>query len=145
MSKQTRYFKATDGTFTVYRSTQSRDYRSAYFSHSHSGNVTGIAFSAKPARGGMMEAFEITPDEYKALVACKADRCKRDGVKYPEVPGQSWVRNADIVAAPQCPSCGDRYAPSQCFTVNDPDVARELRIPLGDEVCRECYLGATEG
>jgi hypothetical protein len=72
-----RYFKATDGRFTVYRSSATRVYASAWFAVTDAG-VRDIGFSAKPhcARGTEhgAPAVEISKAEYQTLVARKAER-----------------------------------------------------------------------
>lgn len=69
-----RYYKATDGGRTYFRSTQSRAYRSLTI-----GRAGTIGFSgSEPSqvRGGMAAypAVEITKAEYAALVKAKAAR-----------------------------------------------------------------------
>jgi hypothetical protein len=108
----TRYFKATDGTFTVFRATASRVYASAWMvidrSTERAANDTWVpvgephpvnmGFSAKPSAA--LPAVEITKAEYSALVARKVARTDAEKAANPALwrgyghsPRDSWVSN----------------------------------------------------
>ena len=68
----TRYFKATNGVVTVYRSTESRAYVSAWIqAYPSEKRPYAMGFSAKP---GQYPAIEISKDEYVELVKRKIAR-----------------------------------------------------------------------
>ena len=115
-----RYFKATDGTFTVFRASSSRVYKSAWMriDRARERNAEGVwapvgephpvnlGFSARPpyaaARGipgapGAYPAEEITKAEHQALVAAKNARAVADpDACEPSSPRDSWVRNEEV-------------------------------------------------
>ena len=88
-----RYFKATDGVITVFRSSATRVYVSASFTR-YDGETRpsgDIGFSAKP---GKFPTTEITHSEFVELTAAKVKRMKADGCPtWMTGPQQSWVRN----------------------------------------------------
>jgi hypothetical protein len=99
-----RYFKATDGRFTVYRASPTRVYISAWL-NPHTTHVD-FGFSVAPPVGrGRVAAIEISKAEYQALVARKAERiaafiAARAAAGNPvyqgydgAAPGDSWVFN----------------------------------------------------
>jgi hypothetical protein len=107
-----RYYKASDGVFTVFRSTATREYRSAWIQHGRaplgSGLATRVAnfgFSAKHAHEagaprhatqatGQYPAVEISKAEYDDLKLAQKQRwggsLKHCG------PRDSWVRNEGL-------------------------------------------------
>jgi hypothetical protein len=104
-----RYFKASDGTFTVFRASASRVYRGAWMrvDRARQRNAEGVwapvgepfpvimGFSAKlGGPSGMLAAIEITKAEHQALVAAKNARAVADpDACAPDSPRDSWVRN----------------------------------------------------
>lgn len=98
----TRYFSATDGTFTVFRATASAAYASASWLGDRPYPYC-LGFSRKPAGSGIPGRFpttEISKAQYDALVAAKQDRQRlagQDPQRYSS-PQDSWVRNADLKA-----------------------------------------------
>jgi len=112
---QARYFKATNGTLTVFRSTMTRPYNSAWIKGTRS-----FGFSEK---AGECPAIEITADEYTALVAIKARRLggKMTG------PADSWVLNSDLSpAAPPAPPA----PPARAAAPAAPIIAAAVRATL---------------
>jgi hypothetical protein len=90
-----RYFKATDGVFTVFRASRNLAFLSARMRFSGDG-VAEIGFSGKP---GSYPAIEIDKAEYEAPVRAKiARRSRLEGriVSCDREPSQSWVRNSDL-------------------------------------------------
>jgi hypothetical protein len=99
-----RYFKATDGRFTVYRSSATRVYAAAWIRPGPE-RAQAFGFAAKLAPLSPLPAIEISKPEYQALVARKAERIAAyiaaraaagnpvyqgyDGAS----PGDSWVFN----------------------------------------------------
>jgi hypothetical protein len=94
-----RYYKATNGQITVFRSTN-RTYRSASFTTQPSGQVSSIGFSAV---SGQYPAIEISRQKYLQLQQLKADRCQTENARA-DHPGASWVRNSDIPASEETPT-----------------------------------------
>jgi hypothetical protein len=91
-----RYYKATEGTVTVFRGTNSRVYLGAWIHVVSGPRANGYGFSMK--RGaGQLAAVEITKTEYNALNDVKQARILAAGgsLKY-VAPCDSWVRNADL-------------------------------------------------
>lgn len=90
-----RYFKATNGRFTVFRSSPTRAYVSATI-HCNADRVTDFSLSYTAGRGAL-PAEEITRAEYNALNAAKQRRIEARGgmVKY-AAPRDSWVSNAEL-------------------------------------------------
>jgi hypothetical protein len=100
----TRYFKATNGEFTIFRGSASRVYRSAWImidrirerSEDWSWVPVGEpqpvnqGFSANIGPIGALKAVEIDKAEYDALVQAKKARTSDNA------PRASWVRNADL-------------------------------------------------
>lgn len=89
-----RFFKATDGEFTVFRASATMHYRSAIVRGKGS-----ISFSSASGGYGSSPVEEITKSEYETLVARKNTRLKSEG-KDPgryTTPRHSWVRNAALV------------------------------------------------
>jgi hypothetical protein len=88
----TRYYKATDGARTVFRSTAGRVYRSAALGRRE------IRFSAAFPGPGTHPAVEIGEREYNRLVELKNRRLKSAGIDHLRwgAPGQSWVANVTI-------------------------------------------------
>lgn len=86
MSK--RFFKATDGKVTVFRSSETRAYRSASFVTRDTGKVARISFSAG---SGSYATEEISEAEYRALVARKIERAPGSSS-----PQDSWISNAAL-------------------------------------------------
>ena len=89
-----RFFKATDGSPTVFRASNTRDYRSASFSTRENGDVS-ISFSAGD---GSYPVEEIVRSEYETLVARKNSRIKANGGHHGDgaSPRDSWVRKAAL-------------------------------------------------
>ena len=96
-----RYFKATNGTMTVFRSSATRVYGSARVNPEigFSGNGRSNAYP--------LDAVEINKDEYEALVGLKAQRIdrKKDEIEaeggkayrgFGASPQDSWVLNSAI-------------------------------------------------
>jgi hypothetical protein len=99
---QRRYFKATNGTVTIYRATESRAYVSAWIQAHESGRPINMGFSAKP---GPLPAVEVSKEEYAALVARKMERTnarkaeieaagERVYRSFGSSPSDSWFFNA---------------------------------------------------
>ena len=89
-----RYFKATNGRFTVFRASPTRAYTMATI-RSNAEQV--IDFSLSYSGVGDCPAVEITKAEYDALNAAKAARFERLGLPLKYVaPRDSWVSNAEI-------------------------------------------------
>lgn len=89
MAKQTRYFKATDGTKTVFRASPTKEYQFA--------NMDGQFTALPPRKPGYFLAVEITKAEYDALVAAKMERLKASGRNLRFItPSNSWVSNASL-------------------------------------------------
>jgi hypothetical protein len=102
----TRYFKATDGSRTYFRASETKIYQSIIVYPSGY-----VSFSSKPAGksiivGGDYPAIEIDAAAYRALQAAKMARVRAlymaKGVDpLPRgagtAPTDSWVRNADLV------------------------------------------------
>jgi hypothetical protein len=88
-----RYFKATDGRFTIFRATASRVYGSAWI-QTNGERVTLAGFSMKPAGMYPLPAIEIDRMEYHRLTALKMARIVTAGGN-PKwaAPSDSWVRN----------------------------------------------------
>jgi predicted SprT family Zn-dependent metalloprotease len=108
-----RYFKATDGQFTIFRSTTARTYQFADLT-ARDGLIVAMGFGNLK---GALKAIEIDKAEYASLVAAKNKRTKalhdkraaaglsnwRDG------PSDSWVFNADLAQPePVAPKAHDR-------------------------------------
>lgn len=99
-----RFFKSTNGQFTVFRASRSRVYQSAWMTtnegSSHAPRVINLGFSAKPAYPGFdWPVEEIVKSEYETLVALKNSRLKaaaRDS-DFGD-PGNNWVSNAALDA-----------------------------------------------
>lgn len=99
-----RYYKASDGTFTIFRATDSRVYQSAWMTvDGFKTRPTNMGFSAKPTyrasagisgSPGSYPAVEIDKPEYEALVAAKKARTDDNS------PSASWVPNADLPVRP---------------------------------------------
>jgi hypothetical protein len=90
-----RYFKATNGRFTIFRATASRVYGSAWIQcDAHCVTLSG--FSMKPASASVypIPAIEIDRAEYERLNERKAARLILAGGN-PKwaAPSDSWVRN----------------------------------------------------
>lgn len=84
-----RYYKATDGTFTIFRATDSRIYKGAWMTvDGFKTRPRNMGFSGKYS--GALEAIEIGKGEYDALVLYKKQRTDDNA------PSASWVRNADL-------------------------------------------------
>lgn len=94
----TRYFRASNDTVTVFRSTQSRDYTRASIRRAPVDlqSPNAICLFSFSASVGELEAVEITKAEYAQLVAAKTKRTA--GVPYSHGPVYSWVPNSDVVA-----------------------------------------------
>jgi hypothetical protein len=90
-----RYFKATNGRFTIFRASASRVYGSAWIQCS-ADRVTVSGFSMKPASASVypLPAIEIDRMEYHRLTALKMARIVTQGGN-PKwaVPSDSWVKN----------------------------------------------------
>jgi hypothetical protein len=107
-----RYFKATDGTFTIFRASASRVYRGAWMrvDRARKRNAEGdwapvgepfpviMGFSAKlGGPSAALPAIEITKAEHQALVAAKNARAVADlDACVPDSPRDSWVRNDGV-------------------------------------------------
>lgn len=89
-----RYFKATNGRFTVFRSSPTRAYTAATI-YCNADRVTDFVLSYTGR--GNLPAVEITREEYNALNDAKQRRIEAAGgrVSY-AAPRDSWVRNSDI-------------------------------------------------
>ena len=119
-----RYFKATDGKFTIFRASESRAYQGAWMrieqlsrraadgkSWEPYGEPIPVAmgFSAYPVPPhGQFPAIEIGKGEYQALVAIKTTRidawCAELKAKGQTMfggvsPSDSWVRNEELPEA----------------------------------------------
>jgi hypothetical protein len=116
-----RYFKASDGVFTVFRATASRTYTSARIATNagspQTPRVVSIGFSSKPAVAGFdYPVLEITKAEYEALAARKTERLKASGApaRLGGSPNQAWVRdlhedeNSRLAGAARLLARGDR-------------------------------------
>lgn len=93
-----RYFKATDGKVTVFRSSEERVYRAASFKTKPDGRIFGIGFSSG---SGSYETVEITQAEYESLVARKMARVRASGATARGAgssPQDSWISNASLAA-----------------------------------------------
>jgi hypothetical protein len=101
-----RFFKATDGHVTVFRASDTRDYKSAFFT---STEVDGrwvrqgpISFSGNPIVGVKISiqhpAVEIVQSEYETLIAGKNTRVQATGgdPRHATSPQHSWVSNAAL-------------------------------------------------
>ena len=90
-----RYFKATNGRFTIFRASASRVYGSAWI-QCDANRVTVAGFSMKAASASVypIPAIEIDRAEYDRLNARKAERIVLQGGN-PKwaAPSDSWVRN----------------------------------------------------
>jgi hypothetical protein len=91
-----RYFRATDGVFTVFRHSNSTklSFRSASMRLGGDG-VAEIGFRDK----GQYPAVKIDKAEYDALVHAKMIRRSRVEGRISSCdgePSQSWVRNVDL-------------------------------------------------
>jgi hypothetical protein len=88
---QIRYFRATNGRFTVFRAS-TRVYLSAWI-QSNAERVTNYGFSMLSAKG-RVPAEEMTKAEYDALNARKIERIIAAG-RQPKnaAPRDSWVAN----------------------------------------------------
>jgi hypothetical protein len=86
-----RYFKATDGVFTVFRESQSRVYTHANFD-TNGTVVRHISFSDE---GGNFFAVEIDKAEYDRLADLKVSRSRLQGrnPQWDGHPSNSWVKN----------------------------------------------------
>lgn len=92
-----RYFKATNGRFTVFRSSPGRVYTAATI-QCDANRVT--YFSLSYTGRGEIKVEEISRAEYNALNDAKARRFERAGapLNY-AAPRDSWVSNADLEAS----------------------------------------------
>jgi hypothetical protein len=99
---QIRYFKATNGRFTVFRASPTRVYLSAWI-QSDAKRVTDFGFSMLSAKG-RVPAEEMTKDEYEALVKRKTARIEARKAEivasggqisrsFGSSPSDSWVAN----------------------------------------------------
>jgi hypothetical protein len=89
---QIRYFKATNGRFTVFRASTTRVYLSAWI-QSNAQRVTDYGFSLLSAKG-RVPAEEMTKAEYDALNARKVERIvAAGGDPKHAAPADSWVAN----------------------------------------------------
>lgn len=90
-----RYFKATDGTVTIFRASDARVYESAWVQLYPTGAVHLMGFSARPARVGELVVEEIVKSDYDTLVARKNSRLKAIGARDDAFgePRNSWVNN----------------------------------------------------
>jgi hypothetical protein len=90
-----RYFKATNGRFTIFRATASRVYGSAWI-QCNADRVTLSGFSMKPASASVypIPAIEIDRAEFNRLNMLKMSRIMTAGGN-PKwaVPSDSWVKN----------------------------------------------------
>jgi hypothetical protein len=88
-----RYFKATNGRFTIFRASASRVYGSAWIQCS-ADRVTVSGFSMKPAGVYPLPAIEIDRPEYERLNSLKASRIVLQGGN-PKwaAPSDSWVKH----------------------------------------------------
>jgi hypothetical protein len=97
-----RYFKATDGQFTVFRMSPTRVYAAAWLQIVKGCPIFG--FSAKLSPKAPLPVEEIVKSEYEALVARKIRRVEArkseliaSGAKvwgdYGSSPSDSWVVN----------------------------------------------------
>jgi hypothetical protein len=93
----TRYFSATDGTFTVFRATATRTYAAADWLVRDGSYPYCIGFKGRAGQG-TKPAQEITKSEYEALTARKVTRIKAHGgdPRRFNSPQDSWVRNGGI-------------------------------------------------
>lgn len=90
---KTRYFKATNGRFTVFRMSPTRVYLSAWI-QSGATHITNYGFSMKRPAAGSVPAVEITRAEYDALNKRKIERIvARGGNPKYAAPADSWVAN----------------------------------------------------
>jgi hypothetical protein len=104
-----RFYKATDGSLTVFRATDTKVYQSATITNwgSEAKPRLNISFSGKAAGVGAMPAIEITKAEYDALTSLKLRRMRAMGeaIRYSTSPSHSWVAN-DVIE-PFSPLTGD--------------------------------------
>ena len=109
-----RYFKATNGRFTVFRASPSRAYTSATIEE-RAGGYPHFSFSW--SGNGNIRATEIDAAEYRKLLAAKtarltalaaervaanpdhADFYARAG--YGTAPSDSWIDNVSLTPAPE--------------------------------------------
>jgi hypothetical protein len=90
-----RYFKATNGRFTVFRGSESRVYLSAWI-QCDAHRVTSYGFSMKPASPSVYPnpAVEIAKTEYEELNQRKIERIvEQHGNPKWAAPRDSWVSN----------------------------------------------------
>lgn len=89
-----RYFKATNGTVTIFRASDARVYQSAWIQLHPTGAVHLMGFSARQ-RGGELVVEEIVKSDYDTLVARKNARLKAIGARDDAFgePRNSWVNN----------------------------------------------------
>lgn len=88
----TRYFKATNGTVTVFRASKTKVY-----THGAQIDLWNVAF-ATAAKPGLWPAEEITKGEYDTLQARKVERVRSSGhpIAWASSPYNSWVNNAAL-------------------------------------------------
>jgi hypothetical protein len=96
----TRYYKATDGKFTVFRHSNTCVYSTARM-RIVGDSVTEIGFYDKSHDGepGSYRADKIKKAEYEDLVLAKIDRRRRlnDSLSVCDrEASQSWLRNSDL-------------------------------------------------
>lgn len=117
-----RFYKATDGRITVYRGTETREYRSATFGSHYLTPADGVdissagwyrkgslGFSAstpggsRAAWGGWHATEEITQSEYETLIATRNTWLQARGIDLRDrtSPQESWLPNAMLSKQPQ--------------------------------------------
>jgi hypothetical protein len=92
-----RYFKATDGVFTVFRATRTRGFVSAEI-FTKSQRVDDFIFSAASTPNSF-PAVEIDKAEYDALGSLKMSRGSLTGIREGRMkddPYQSWISNKSL-------------------------------------------------
>jgi hypothetical protein len=87
-----KYYKATDGKITVFRSSKERDYGSAS-TKSPAGNHA-ISFSRFPPSADRYPTVEITKAEYDTLVDLKISEDRNRKRSRSRGPQDSWVPNS---------------------------------------------------
>ena len=152
----TRYYMATDGVVTVFRATETREYRSAWISawtqaaDWYQARPSNFGFSAKT---GPIPAIEIEKAGYEALVAAKMRRvaakieaAKAEGKPLSRhydggSPSDSWVRNAEIEPA-KAPEIFEEAKP----TVSIAAVAAQVRRERAEQAdpTKATYLNLTQ-
>jgi hypothetical protein len=133
----TRYYKATDGTFTVFRATQSREYASAWI-QVDGFKVRPLDFGFRAKSIGPYPAIEINKADYEWLATLKNERTTDHS------PRNSWVRNdalnptivarivgLDEEAAPVPPKAHDRIDFEEAAPpVDQPDPTKVIYLNL---------------